>query len=169
MTTIPQSQDPIDWEVDKNKIPKTLNTLSILSFIGCGFGIIGLVVNLFKKTPTETDFLEMQDKYDKAPDFVKSIMGAHGVEMARKTTENNFSISLLSIIAIALCLYGILRMRALKKEGFYIYVIGELVVPMLTIGIFVGFGLYGGFVLAMSILIPILFIILYAGQLKRLS
>lgn len=169
MTTIPQSQDTIDWEVDKNKLPKTLNTLSILTFIGCGLGTISLLWGLFKKPLSETDFQDMQDKYDKAPDFVKSIMGSHGVELARKSTENNFSISILTLICIALCLYGAIRMRALKKEGFYIYVVGELILPLATSIIFVGLGLYGSFTLLLFIAIPLLFIILYARQLKYLS
>jgi hypothetical protein len=168
MTTIEQSPDTIDWEV-KNKLPKTLNTLSILTFIGCGLGMISPIVSIFKKPISEADLQDMQDKYDKAPDFVKSIMGSHGVEMTRKTMENNFSIMMLTVVGIALCFYGALRMRALKKEGFYIYVIGELVVPFLTIGIFIGFGLYGAFTMAMTVVITALFIILYATQLKYLS
>lgn len=169
MTINPHTMDTIDWEVDKNKVPKTLNTLSILSFIGCGIALIGLLVGIFKKPPSEADLQDMQDKLDRAPAFVQKFTGSHSVEMTRKTIENSFSINLLSAIALALCLYGVIRMRNLKKEGFYIYLLGELVVPLATMIIFVGLGLYGSFALALSILIPVLFIILYATQLKYMS
>ena len=169
MTTNPQSQDTIDWEVDKNKLPGSLNTLSILSFIGCGLGLIGMLIGILRKTPSEADLQEMQDKFDRSPEFLKSIMGSHSVELTRKTIENSFSMNLLGFISIALCLYGVLRMRALKKEGFYIYVIGELVLPLASMIIFTGLGLYGSITLAFAILIPLLFVILYATQLKYLS
>ncbi len=169
MTTNPQSKDTIDWEVDKNKLPSGLNTLSILSFIGCGLGAISMLVSIFKKTPSEADLQTMQDKMDQSPEILKSIMGSHSVELTRKTIENGLAINLLSVIALVLCFYGVLRMRALKKEGFYIYVLGELVLPLATTIIFIGLGLFGSFTLAFLIGIPLVFVILYATQLKHLS
>lgn len=169
MVDIQQTGNPIDWEVDKKKVPETLNVLTILTFIGSGlFGLIGLW-GLLKPSPTETELQETQERMDKAPDFMKSIIGPHAVEMARKTAENRIPLLVLTVVAIVLCIYGAIQMRALKKQGFYIYVIGEIVIPLISMFVFVGIGLYGGFNLFMSLFFPLLFIVLYATQLKRLN
>lgn len=169
MTDIQQTTDAINWEVDKNKLPSTLNVLTILTFIGSGLALISTIWGLFKAPPSETDLQEMQDKLDKAPDFIKSFSGSHLVELTRKSMENRIPIMVLSLVALGLCIYGAIQMRDRKKLGFYLYVIGELFLPFISMAIFIGLDLYGGFALGIAILIPAVFIILYASQLKHLS
>jgi hypothetical protein len=169
MTDIQQTTDPINWEVDKNKLPEMLNVLTILTFIGSGLGAITTVWGLLKPPPSEAYLQDMQDKYDKAPDIVKSFMGPHVVDLTRKTMENRIPLLLLAIVGIGLCVYGAMQMRARKKQGFTIYLIGELALPLISMALFVGFGYYTGFSLALNLFLPVLFIILYASQLKYLS
>lgn len=169
MPDIQQTTDAIDWEVDKKKLPTTLNVLTILTFIACGLSGISIIVQLIKGPQSDEDLQAMQEKMDKAPSFLKSFMGTHGVEIARKTMENHFSLMILSLVSLGLCAYGAAQMRGLKKLGFYIYLIGELVLPVLTIMIFIGLSYYSATTLLFTFGIPVLFIILYATQLKYLT
>jgi hypothetical protein len=59
-------------------------------------------------------------------------------------------------------------MRKLKKTGFYIYLIGELL-PWLTTFIFIGAIAFGGLAIIFGILFTAVFVILYATQLKYLK
>jgi tryptophan-rich sensory protein len=90
------------------------------------------------------------------------------MEIVRKTVENRLPIFLLGIVGIGLCIYGALQMRKRKKTGFSVYVLGELL-PVVSTVIFIGTGSFGGLTIIGSLLIPVIFIILYSTQLKHLS
>jgi tryptophan-rich sensory protein len=77
-------------------------------------------------------------------------------------------IMILALVGIALCFYGAMQMRNLKKQGYLIYVVGEIL-PIISFAIFVGFGgLFGGIAMIFSTLIAAVFIILYTLQRKHL-
>ena len=84
----------------------------------------------------------------------------------RKTMENKIPILLLNLVGVALCAYGAIEMRKLKKQGFILWLAGE-VVPIITSFLFVGVGVFKGFS-AIILLFPITFIILYSVQRKNL-
>jgi hypothetical protein len=170
MTDIQQTADTMNWEVDKKKLPETLNVLTILTFIGCG--VFGLF-SLWGFTQAQNNLnkvLEMQNNMDNIPDFAKRMMGPHAVEMAQKAYDNRLPILLLTLVSYALCVYGAAQMRGRKKQGFYIYLLGELALPIVTSAIFLGVtALSGGFTILIGWGIIAIFIILYATQLKHLS
>ncbi len=145
-----------------------LNALTILTFIGCGLAIVGGIVGYFTAASSYDKQVQMQDKMDQMPDFVKNIAGSDPVGNARRQLENRLPILLLTLVAGAICLYGAIQMRKLKKAGFPIYIVGELL-PFLTNFIFIGAGLITSFTGIFSLLITAVFIILYATQLKYLS
>jgi hypothetical protein len=60
-------------------------------------------------------------------------------------------------------------MRQLKKNGFYIYAIGEIVIPLLTTFLFLGSSSIASFWGMFGMLFYVLFIVLYATQLKYLK
>src|SRR6478736_6966063 len=68
-----------------------------------------------------------------------------------------------SLIGIALCLFGAIQMRKLKKQGFYAYVLGQIL-PIVGGGIVIGFS--NQFSNTQSYIfglgIPALFIFLYS-------
>lgn len=84
---------------------------------------------------------------------------------------------ILSLISAIACFIGVLMMWKLKKMGFWIYAIFELLPPVYTL-IAVGsvafkFGAYGGGFMAyytvLSMFFPVLFVILYGLNLKHLK
>jgi hypothetical protein len=151
---------------EPRKIPEMLNVLTILTFIGSGIGIISSFWGFARAKATLDQMVELQGKMDQMPDTLKRLMGSDPVEMARKGYEARLPILLLGLIGCVLCIYGAIQMRQLKKTGFTFYLIGELL-PVITTLIFLGAAAAGGFAI-IGYLIYIIFIVLYATQLKYL-
>jgi len=167
MNDLQQSTENLDWKGEKKKLPETLNVVSIISLVGCGLGAIFSILGFVGAQSNYDKLLEIQGN-ENASDFVKKFAGPNAVEMARKSLENRLPILLLSLVACAICLYGVLQMRALKKVGFSIYLIGELL-PIPVTFIFLGMAALSGFTLGALLIIPIVFISLYASQVKHLK
>ena len=151
----------------KPALPSGLNILTILTFIGCGLGIIFVIA-----TPALNKFfLSMMDKAQSSGQELttKQLEDMQkGKAVIQLTQANMLPIMLISIVAIILCFVGALWMRKLKKDGFWIYTTGEILLP---VGSFIVLGMaqYTGVVSVLFGLgLPLLFIILYAMQLKYL-
>lgn len=166
MTDLNKPATPVDWLEEPKKRPETLNVISILTFVGSGLAILGQIYNFFKARSTYDQLVQNQDKIDQLPEFAKKLMGSDPIGIARKTLENRMPMLILVIVASALCIYGALQMRQLKKVGFPIYVIGELL-PFVAYYIFIG--QMSVFALVFSLLVAGAFIIMYATQLKHMS
>lgn len=167
MTQTDSSADLLTPLKEEPKRPDFLNVLTILTFIGSGLEVISAIYAYFSAPKSYAAAQEVQGKLEDAPAFVKSLTGPDMVEMARKQLENRTPILLLTLVACALCVYGAIQLRNLKKIGFSFYLVGE-VLPIITSFVFIGAGVFGGVTLAFSLLFPLLFIILYATQLKKL-
>lgn len=156
---------------NKPKLSSGLNVLTILTFIGCALQLLGALWSFFtaKKSYDDIDKLSEQMNSDSMPGWAKSMMGdpANMIEMVRKGYENRIPIVLLTIVSVALCFYGALQMRKLKKQGFLLYTIGEIL-PFLIQVLFIGMFMLSGFAMIFSACIALLFILLYAMQRKNL-
>ena len=146
-----------------------INVLSILTFIGSGLAIL---INLWYFSSAKKFYdmtLANQDQVAKAPAFVRGLQGSDPIGVAQRTYENRVPIVVLGMVACILCIIGAVQMRNLKKTGFYIYLIGEIL-PIIVGFIFIGFAAYTGvFQVIGTFLFPAVFIILYATQLKHLK
>ena len=168
MSNEPQQADILNFDEKENKLPGMLNVLTILTFIGCAIGLIGSIYSFMNAQQTYDKMSETMSKLEDAPAFVKKMMGPDPLEMTRRSLDNKLPILLLSLVAYGLCLYGAMQMRKRKKIGFSIYVIGE-VLPIVATIIFIGLSLLSSVGLFSLICIPLVFIILYATQVKNLS
>lgn len=146
------------------KLPSTLNVLTILTII---WNVIAALLALLGFFRAQANYDNLVQNQDKIPDFMKGMMGPHPLESARLALDNRAPILLISLIGCALCFLGALQMRKLKKVGFSIYILGDIV-PFATI-IFVGTGNFSGFSAIIGLGIVLLFIILYATQLKAMK
>ncbi len=155
----------------KPKLPTGLNVLTILTFIGCAIQLIGSVYGYMtaQKNYEGMDDVIAKMNSDSMPAWAKSMMGdpEHFKELITKSYENRIPLVLLSLVAVALCFYGALQMRKLKKQGYLLYVIGE-VLPFLTQALFIGVFVLSGFAMIFGVCIALLFIILYTVQRKKL-
>ncbi len=150
----------------KPALPSGLNVLTILTFIGSGLGFIGALWTYFNAEKSYKNVVDAQSKMTEAPAWAKNLMGPDMLELSRKSMENKLPIMLLTIVGVALCLYGALEMRKLKKQGFILWLVGE-VLPVVGGILFIGAGMFKGFAL-IGIVFPIIFIILYLMQKKHL-
>ncbi len=151
---------------EKPTLPSGLNVLTILTFIGCALGFIGGFWTYINADKSYKTLQDAQGKMGDAPAWAKGMMGPEMLEMSRKSMENKLPILLLTLVGCALCLYGALEMRKLKKQGFMLWLVGE-VLPLIGGIIFMGMGMFSGFGLA-ALLFPIIFIVLYLVQRKYL-
>ena len=146
-----------------NQLPQGINVLTILSFIGSGFQILGALFNFFLlpfavKTMKEGPQPQDQPALKPFSGFLKM-----SNEATLKQYEYRYVLFILALVCAGLCIYGAVQMRKRKKSGFVIYSVGELLLPLATI-VLIGF-----FSASLSIVIAVLFVILFAVQRKHLT
>ena len=168
MTNTSTTADVLDFTEDgKTKIPSSLNTLTILTFIGSGLGLIFILL-----TPMINKFfLGMMDKAQTSGKDL-SAKELSDIEKGRSLIEltqaNMVPIIIISILSIALCITGAIWMRKLKKDGFWIYTAGEIL-PVIGNFILLGVAQFTGVVsVIFGVGLPVLFVVLYALQRKYL-
>lgn len=150
-----------DHNPPKKKLPDMLNVLTILTFIGCGFGVFGLVTNFFQ------DCDKVLNQLDDMPEM-GGFLGKF-MDMSRDSVvvfcEHKMLILLTTALGLILCVVGAIQMRQLKKQGFVLYTIGELLPPVVMIILTIS----ASAVMALTgLIIPIIFIALYAVNRKHL-
>ncbi len=151
------------------KRPTFLTVLCILSFIGIGLGLIGGIMSFatagIAEGMTEAMMEEgMADYEDMMSEMGQEEGGLLGglFDQGMAAMEHARTLAIVQILGNLLCLFGVLRMWKLKKQGFYLYTAGELIPPI------VGVILVGG-LMATGLIIPILFVVLYGLNLKHMS
>ena len=166
------SRDTLEMhDLERPRLTSTLNVLTILTFIGCAIQLLMSIWSFItaEETYKNKDKMIEQMNSGDMPDAVRNMVGdpAKFDALITASYENRLPIFLLGIISVALCFWGALQMRKLKKQGYLIYVIGELM-PFLTMGIFIGTIGYSGVGFYISAAIAVLFILLYTSQRKHL-
>jgi hypothetical protein len=148
---------------DNSTFPQGLNVLSILTFIGSGVQLLGSVFNYFIVAYSVKQLETMKD-IEKEP-VMKGIspLLKWSTDATLKQYEHRLVLLIVSVVCAALCIYGALQMRKLKKQGFVIYSIAEFAFPVVT-ALLVGFlsAIFGLFIAA-------LFTVLYATQRKHFT
>ena len=153
-------------EFQTQTLPSGLNVLTILTFIGCALGAIFTLA-----TPWLMKFsLSMINKAaETGTDLTpKQIADAEASKKVIELTQANMTpLLLIGAAGIVLCFIGALMMRKLKKDGFLIYVAGQ-VLPIVGSLALLGMAQFTGATSYIMFLIPIVFIILYSMQRKYL-
>jgi hypothetical protein len=165
-STPPSSTDILHNDIPR-ELPGRLNVLTILTFIGCGLSYLSSLWGLVSGKNAQSQIDKIEESRDKVGDgFMGKWMDA-SVEMLHRGEQYKWINLAVALIFTTLCLVGALQMRKLRKPGFGLYAIGELVpIPILFIlmGINMVTLVTGGF----AALIAIIFTLLYAGQRKYL-
>ncbi len=146
--SVDKAKDALNLEdKDMKKLPQMLNVLTILTYIGCGLGALMIILGFI------------------GVGFLSSLApkSAAGSEALSKVSSNATISMVIGLVGIALCFFGAMKMRNLQKQGFFIYVAGQ-VIPIVATFVISGvtFGVVG-------VIIPLVFIILYGTQLKELK
>jgi hypothetical protein len=151
----------------EKKLPSLLNVLTILTLIGCAIELFFGSLNILngRKNLDKLEEMQSSGQMDNAPEFMKRFAGPEALENARLAYENRIPLFVIALVGISLCAYGAIQMRKLQKNGYFMWLIGELL-PIVGSIIFIGIGFAGG--MSFILLLPLLFIILYTTQLKYL-
>ncbi len=162
------TKDFLQYDDDgKPTLPSGLNVLTILTFIGCS--VLGLLT-LF--TPAINNFFSkaLEKAASSGKEFSTKELeamekGKAALELAK---QNMVPLMIVGIVCIALCFVGALWMRKFKKDGYWLYVAGELA-PIVAGFFIMGSTQYQGvWSIVIGIGIPVLFVILYTMQRKYL-
>ena len=161
-------RDKLDqsWE-EKPALPSSINVLTILTFIGSGLGLVYLAcMPMLNKL-----MLGFMEKATSSGEDIPASKLAD-IEQAKSMIElsqaNIIPIMATGAIGIILCIVGAVWMRKLKKDGYWLYVAGELL-PLIASFIILGTAQFTGVGSVIMIVgIPLLFISLYTMQLKFL-
>lgn len=158
-------------EFERPKLPGFLNVLTILTFIGCFLLFFSSIYQ----------FVIAQNNYDTKDEMIAN-MNAPGTpafarrmigdpkdyeRMVTKGLENKIPILIMSLVSVVLCVYGALQMRKLHKQGYILYLIGEIL-PFISMAIFIGSFAMKGFGFYFGSGIALLFILMYTSQRKHL-
>lgn len=152
--------------------PTFLTVLCILSFIGGALGIFNGITTLMTP-PLDQAMSELQAEMDKASaelgdqSAMVSNMMDGAMEIARKTAENAMPLGLAAIVLSALSLFGVWKMWNLQKQGFTIYTLASIL-GLITPLVFLGFSMLSIMSLGVGGFFSVLFIILYALNLKHM-
>lgn len=156
---------------EQNNRPTFLTVLCILTWVGSGFVLISQLISLATAKMTKQiagiaeeglDELTMQSSNELGGMF-SSLMGK-SIQALEHITE----LALVRIVGVLVVLFGSIMMWKLKKTGYYLFLMGKLII---IIGIFLIMGGSGAafMFIAGPLLVAIAFSILYGVNLKALK
>ena len=145
-----------------------LKVITVLTIIWSIISIIQSVWGYFTAEKNYENIKQMMTsgQLDDAPGFVKSMFNEDTLNNAAKMLDNKLPIMLCGLVGGVLCLLGAIEMRKLKKEGYFLWITGELL-PLVSMLIFIGLSSIEGIGL-INLFFPLLFIVLYTVHLKEL-
>ena len=159
---------PIELNKDgKQVIPSGINTLTILTFVGSGLSFLFIALTPFLNKlflgfmdKARTSGAELTAKQMEDMEKGKAVM--------ELTAANMIPLMAIGLVSVALCVFGAMWMRKLKKDGFWIYTGGQLL-PVVGNFILLGTDQFTGVTsVLMAVALPLIFIVLYFRKLKYL-
>lgn len=162
-----ETNDVLNFDENvKPKLPTGLNVLTILTFIGSAYQLYTTISSFISGKDELAELEKAGEQLKEGPAWAKIFTGPEVQEMMAKAIENRIPLFILGLIAIALCVYGAIEMRKLKKQGYTLWLIGE-VLPYIGVAIFLPS--FFNTIFASFIIIPAIFILLYTLQRKHLK
>ncbi len=152
-------------ELEEKEKTSTLRTLTVLTFIGSGIVLLlGIIGFLFADTALD----KALNPDPATPSFVRDMNTPEHIEMLRKNVEYKVPVLIMYLVTQTLCIFGAIKMRKLQADGYWLWLIGELL-PIPVSLILFGTGGYSGIWAWLPLAINITFILLYTAQRKNLT
>jgi hypothetical protein len=156
-------------ETSPKQRPTLLTVLCVLTFIGSGVNVFSNLMGMFMspiKNFLGPEFFEKaleEINEEPARQFIEQAF-----EMAQQAIEHIFEISLVNFVLYAASLTGAILMFQLKKIGFYVYSTAQILL-LFVAPVFIGFNLFINIGILFASFFAILFIVLYAVNLKKMN
>ncbi len=163
------TKDVLDFTGEGKPTPSGfLKVITILTIIWCIISLFSSGYTFISAKKTYETYKEMYEsgKMDDLPEVAKMMMGKDPVGLYKQMYENRIPIFIVSLLGIILCFWGAIQMRSLKKQGYMLWLIGE-VLPIAAMFFLVSSAEFGiGTIFAL--LFPVMFIIFYTVTRKEL-
>lgn len=161
------------FEENQNVRPVFLTVLCILTFISCGWGILSNLFTLISAGLTDAatqmdQYSEMMDQMggDGNSSFLAGIMSSSG-ELLQATLQYSTPIAASKLALELISLVGAIMMFQLKRIGFYFYAASQILM-LFVLPVIIGFSMLVMTGIMFNSMFVILFIILYAINLKHM-
>ncbi|MBL0147005.1 MAG: DUF4064 domain-containing protein [Chitinophagaceae bacterium] len=168
MTTNNTSAEHLDFAgQEKQKLPSGLNVLTVLTIVGCSiFGLFTLFTPMILKFSLSMIEKATSSGAELTPKQLADMEKSKAaIELSK---QHMVPMMIVGIICIALCFLGALWMRKRKKDGYWIYVAGEIA-PLIAGLLIMGTAQYTSvWSVIFGVGIPALFVVLYTMQRKHL-
>jgi hypothetical protein len=142
------------------KIPDMINVLTILTFIWSAYEFLSGIAGYFMACK--------QTMPDGGENLSKTPFGglfSSLQETLVRSCEMKVPLLIVHLLTPVICVIGAIMMRKLKKSGFFLYLLGELVGPAVAVAL-----LGGGIIMIVGhFFFPLVFVILYATQVKHMK
>ena len=161
----------LDPQSEPKAMTKTINVMTILTFIGCVYSLITAVSYINPQLTLEMQLQPLQQMLDKAEETSGNEMMVNiylkSMDNVRILFENKNLFAIISLIGVGPCVFGAVEMRKMKKTGFYAYVSGQML-PLLASLAITGWNIASGSTFIVSFLFYGIFILIYAFQVKHM-
>ena len=157
----------------KNEVPSFLKVLCILSLVNIVFGFFPAVISVFSdqanaQVEFEQQISQMNEMFSSFEEMPQNFAGEMTEFLNAKKMnlllENSFLVMIFLLEA-----YGVWLMFKLKRKGFALYVISQMVLVILNFAIYPTSNIFTTATLASLIITSILFIVLYWLNLKHMK
>ena len=173
-TELKNMENPFEEQQNKFQRPTFLLVLCILTFIGSGWGTLSNLFSVFTAGLTDSSmqmehYSSMLNSMDQGAgsavfsDILNSTMAS-----LQATFVHAKEIAVVSLVLSVISLLGAILMFQLRRLGFYLYTAAQIL-ALFVLPYFAGFSMYVLIVMFFSGLISLLFIILYAVNLKYMT
>lgn len=167
-------ENPFDEQQNKLQRPTFLLVLCILTFIGSGWGTLSNLFSVF--TAGLTDSSMQMEHYSSLLNGMDQETGSAVLSDILSSTMASLQatfvhareIAVVSLVLSVISLLGAILMFQLRRIGFYLYTAVQIL-ALFVLPYFAGFSMYVLVVMFFSGLISLIFIILYAVNLKYMS
>ncbi len=151
------------------KRPTFLSVLCIISFVGIGYVIINSLWGFVFASSGVIENIEAMLYNLPEEEPIRLLESLGYFDLLNTMATSGQTLSLIAIIGALICLVGVLYMWKLKKSGYYIYLLGEIGVPVITA---VVLGTSSPILLLVTVfgfVFPIAFVIMYGANVKYMS
>jgi hypothetical protein len=143
------------------KRPNFITVLCIITWVGCAFAIFGGIIGYFTTKAQCATMDSMGSLYENNP------FGGSLREAMDKACEHIGLSTTINVLCGLICLLGSILMWQLKKIGFFIYAVAELAPVVSTVVLGAG-GIFGAATAVFTGIIAVVWVVLYAVNLKHM-
>ena len=151
------------------KRPIFLSALTWLSFLGEGFGLLLVILSFRFSSRHSAEMLEMNMEFSSnselAPQYQNIITSFMDFWIVQQ--DQFYTIHVTRIILLLISLFGVYLMYTLKRNGFYIYTIAQVLLVAIPF-LYVSENPIGQIMASLQFFIVGLFVFMYATQVKYL-